>query len=1382
MIMNLRTFRSVPIAAGALLLAARGPARAGEVPLVVTEPSGIARRGDIVTSGVPLPRQSLADAGTVRLLDADGRSVPVDARITARWDDGSAMWLMLDFQADLDAGQARQFRLLYGPEGKAEPARGRPLAVTETPDEIVVDTGAMVARIGRQSPGIVRSVTLAHGAPALNRPAEMFLDVEHTPPGPPDEENWLRPSRAAAGAAVDRFTPSLSRKPFAASVEWRGAQRAIIRLDGWHANAAGREEFPYTVRLTFHAGKPWIWVTHTFVFTGDVKKDFLRRLALRWPLQLKGQRAALLGGARPLEVPADKPWAAMLEKGPSVLRHKVAYSDVKPVSYEIAAGRGEADRAVLAAGEGARGWATLRGKRTAATAAIRHFDKLFPKELAVDAASGTITAYLWPDGGEQVLDLRRRYDEIENTTHYDLGAYPQGGRGLARTHEVLLWFHDAKTTAAEIEATVAGYNQRLFAAAPPEWYAQTGVFPKFHPRDPARFPRFEAFTDLAMEWRLRNQAQFGWYGFIDFGDILFGGYEVPTQAGDTAPKSWSSRGYHGWLNNDGATDRVTLLQFLRGGDRRLLDYWESLVRHVTDVDTVHYDADPAAVGGGHRHDQQHWGYFLCGYGTATFGALDMYLLLGDLRCFDVAKEYAGFHLRGGGAEDEYAGEYLARLAAVTGDTNWMGKARQNVRSSYYGFHTGDYGQLDRPHFRSPNIQHPSLMNYLLLTRDAEMSAFWLSAARRRLEALSLSYGGAQFAFAWQLENDPAFLDALKLIHSMWEPYCRPRLQEFWPDKLFKTPLREMPFGDLAALAASSVNNPNVTDFSALSIFPYLLAVASDAGLTEKDLLDSPPRLRNGGMASDWGWSGEPVKEIDRTRIAPLDLRAAANANPWTELRADGKPLNGPPPAAGDVLRLDFLVWDSVEPGCYPVRELSRWPTVYRNDFTVLEEGSFVYGLPWGGRIELSQVPFDLIHPSANGGKALVVLHTNEVLQVTVGRKARRLFLLCAADAAPFNHDAGAKLTLRYAGGRTESRDLRNLEHYERWSYWGFARQAALARAFKVSAAWDGVTTLVNLLEFPLQAERLDSLELADTGKGHRLAILAASVETDDAVAPGAATVCDLTARGGAGSGWTGGAKATSTGGVGVNVSGPATYHVAVTAGTYRVDLEAINGGNGLFEVLLDGQPAAAPWTLSRECIAPAGTPFERVSVWGRAGKDGLDITLQPTPGKGLWRHHVIRNTSFTLRYLAVTPESPPAHVAPPAPTVTFGWADGPKDFFDSAAKPFSWHSGPPGARGTMIVIEGRARFKVALEPGSYRVSVFSSSLDTQLPRVGWVTPAAARVTLADGKSCILPSPPEKGVSSVDVETTVGNDGLALSFEPAEAGKPWGISLLEIRRR
>jgi len=1370
------------VVAGAMLFCVAGVC--GEIPLTLTEPSGVVRRADVVTSGVPFPRGVLKEGQPVQLLDNAGKPATADVRVTARWRDGSVMWLLLDFQADLNPGETKTFRLTYGPNAKvASPATAsKGIVVNENASTISVDTGALSARIGKTSFSLPEAITLRGGAAALRSPGQMFLDLEHTPPGQPNEEDWLRKSAASPDSKPDRFTAAASKKPFTAAVEWKGAMRTVVRLDGWLADPEGREEFPYTVRLTFHAGKPWVWMTHTFVFTGDVKKDFLRRLAVQQQFALAGKPQILFGGAKPVQAPADATWASMLETGPSVLRHKVPYTDVKPVAYQVDAGKFVMDAKPVESGTWAKGWATLQDGTRGVTFAVRQFDKLFPKEVTVDAAAGTITQYLWPDRGNQVLDLRRRYDYVENEIHYDLGMWPKGGRGLAKTHEMLLWFHEGALNPQTIDATVSAFNQRLFAVAPPEWYGNSDFMPRFQPRDPQRFPRFEAFMDTAMEWRLRNVSQFGWYGWIDFGDTLFSGYEEPSHSGDGAPKSWCSRGYRGWLCNDGAEDRNILLHFLRSGDRRLFDHWEAMVRHVTDIDAVHYDEEPANVGGGHRHDEQHWGNYLSGYGTASFGAMDMYLLTGDLRCLDVFKEYANFHRKGGGSEDEYVGESLTRLASVTGDNALWEEAKQTVRSSYYGFQMGDSGKLDHPHFRCSTIQHPSLLTYLTYSDDAEMRDYWVTAARKRVQSLDLGLGSLQFGYAYRYSKDTTFLDGLKLHYSMWGPYVFPRLQEFYPDKVFKKPLREMDFEELAALTKRCTNNI-YGQYEGPGVFPYLLSIAAETGKTESDLLDSPPRLKNGGEAWDWGWTGAQVKGADRAKIAAVDLRAAANSNPWNELRCYGQPLTGDPPVAGKSLHFDFLNWGEVEPGCYPVRAPSVYPVVLRSDFTVREEGSYVYGLPWGGRMEFSGVPFDLLHPSANNGKSVIVLHDKETVSLPVKAQGKRLFLLgMIADNAPFDREVGAELTLHYADGKNEKQPLRNLDAYENWHFWGFSKKASLVRAFKVSSQWDGRTTLLNLLEVPLQATQLDSVELTDTGKGHRLVVLAASLESDSPQTANAKTIqCDLVNNTPEGEGWLEAKQYVTPSGTLVTLSGPATYHVKVPAGSYRVDLEASGSGNGLAEVVVNGQPAAAPWTLSSRTLSPDGTQFERVALWGRADDKGLDITIQTAPGKGLWRHQVVYARALTLRYLAVTPEDQPAFSPLPSAHVTFGWGELPTDPFTSGTRHFEWKGDFTGAENTMIVGTGRSEFKVALPPGAYQVTLVAPSLLASTPLIGQVNPGPARITLQDGKSYTIPQPDTGKSSHLDLQTTVGNEGLTLAIEPAEGAKNWGLASVEIRK-
>ena len=76
-------------------------ATAATVQITVDEPSGVARKGWPVTSGVPLAEGALPEGAAVALYSADGGPIPLQTEVLARWPDGSARWLLLDFQLDL---------------------------------------------------------------------------------------------------------------------------------------------------------------------------------------------------------------------------------------------------------------------------------------------------------------------------------------------------------------------------------------------------------------------------------------------------------------------------------------------------------------------------------------------------------------------------------------------------------------------------------------------------------------------------------------------------------------------------------------------------------------------------------------------------------------------------------------------------------------------------------------------------------------------------------------------------------------------------------------------------------------------------------------------------------------------------------------------------------------------------------------------------------------------------------------------------------------------------------------------------------------------------------------------------------------------------------
>jgi len=84
---------------------------------------------------------------------------------------------------------------------------------------------------------------------------------------------------------------------------------------------------------------------------------------------------------------------------------------------------------------------------------------------------------------------------------------------------------------------------------------------------------------------------------------------------------WHPEGRWGWYNCEVAgTHSGALIQYLRTGKQKYLDFGENLARHIMDVDTCHYntiandprlkgviDDEVSQVGSMHRHNGDHWG-------------------------------------------------------------------------------------------------------------------------------------------------------------------------------------------------------------------------------------------------------------------------------------------------------------------------------------------------------------------------------------------------------------------------------------------------------------------------------------------------------------------------------------------------------------------------------------------------------------------------------------------------------------------------------------------------------------------------------------------------------------------------------------------------------
>jgi len=148
-----------------------------------------------VTGGVPLARGFAPEGVYFELHDEDGKALPLQTSILSRWKDGSARWVLLDFQAEPSPNTTERFRLSWGqqlmavkPEFPVQVNRqGKPVISTHTvvvspaEDALLricerVDLGlimtdgegwkceAIVESVDVQTEGEIRSTLLLRGA------------------------------------------------------------------------------------------------------------------------------------------------------------------------------------------------------------------------------------------------------------------------------------------------------------------------------------------------------------------------------------------------------------------------------------------------------------------------------------------------------------------------------------------------------------------------------------------------------------------------------------------------------------------------------------------------------------------------------------------------------------------------------------------------------------------------------------------------------------------------------------------------------------------------------------------------------------------------------------------------------------------------------------------------------------------------------------------------------------------------------------------------------------------------------------------------------------------------------------------------------------------
>ena len=523
-------------------------ARAIELICSDPHPHGLDRQSEPVTLGLPFPVGMVPAGDTLGLYDREGHSLPVQTRVLSRWSDGSARWILVDFQATVSASESRLFRLQPAGSDVLSTVPS-PIVISSAPERgVTVDTGAATFRLrvgGRM-------------------PFEEILVKGSTP---------LDCRRS--GLAVEGASHACELSVSNVIIEESGALRSVIRLDG--VVTEGTQTLAeIVVRIHFFAGSTTTRLlvtlrnprraTHSGGLweLGDAGSIYLRRMTFSIPIAADRNVWWSVDPESPFERCAgdlrcyqESSGGEYWQSANHVNRHGAVPLTLRGFRVDL----GGATRT----GERATPCVVVADAGSSRAITMKDFWQNFPKSLAVERE--TMTLGLFPG---------------EYPDHYEL----QGGEQKTFDFHVA-WDRDQVT-----KHSLDWCRTPLFARASPEWYASSGAVPDLSPESDDPNEDYKALVRTAIDGPdtfFHKRELIDEYGWRNFGD-LYADHEAVLHKG---PRPLVSH-----YNNQYDAVGGFAVQFMRSGDPRWWRLMTDLAAHVVDIDVYHTSLDKSAYNHG----------------------------------------------------------------------------------------------------------------------------------------------------------------------------------------------------------------------------------------------------------------------------------------------------------------------------------------------------------------------------------------------------------------------------------------------------------------------------------------------------------------------------------------------------------------------------------------------------------------------------------------------------------------------------------------------------------------------------------------------------------------------------------------------------------------
>lgn len=611
----------------ALFISNNGVAKAASslsIPVTITEPSGVARSGEGIHSGIPFKKGAVFSPEDLILLDSQGSPVPVQFESLSKWGDGSLRWVLLNFCEKIGANVSKKYTLRLRKTGEKHTFPRR-ITIKDTNDVFTVDTGRIRFDVPIYSGSILSNIQRKDGS-----------------------GNWVSVSRNGLDAIIWRTGVKKFRSRVEnCTVENAGPLKTVIKIEGHHLlwdhttgdyDPSEISTFAFIMRVFVYADSDELRLQYTFindnrdnrihpneryhVYSMEELADYkwVNGHWLERPKAIKFREKELLeddygqvnvhdiklhlslddeytdyrlgvSGGVPVEGSIDGP-VAIQQTGPvasyEYYHKEMPYPQV-PFKAQVIHGKGQPSNEF----EKAEGWVQMSGEKGSLFLGSKYFWQYHPKIIALN--KNKLEYHVW-NGLEDI---------------------PSPEIGFAKTHEMILRFGEPAVQ-FDTEALMAWLNRPLMAVTTPEQYLSSGVFGTFLPADYSRWSAVEDYILRSAENTEKTRATENIYGVRNYGDVPGIRY-VPI-----------------YYNLEYDMMLGPALQYARTGKRVYIDEVDVMAWHFMDVDVLHASNSALNEKGQHMHFTDHAkGETHAGHGTVE-GLWQYYMFTGEPRAKEVA--------------------------------------------------------------------------------------------------------------------------------------------------------------------------------------------------------------------------------------------------------------------------------------------------------------------------------------------------------------------------------------------------------------------------------------------------------------------------------------------------------------------------------------------------------------------------------------------------------------------------------------------------------------------------------------------------------------------------------------------------------------------------